>query len=193
MPRLPHDDRPAPDVAGLARDPVGARGRRASARNVRRRSTTRSKRAPDFESVLSIGSRLVARATRSSTDGASGVAWRPPPKSRGRRLVVRYIPRASTPISRSRSNSPTRADRLTLARFRAADLVVETKPDLTPVTEADHAVEEMAARATRTRASRTTRWWGRSAASPERRRVGGSSTPSTAPRATRGASRCGPR
>ena len=34
------------------------------------------------------------------------------------------------------------ADELTLARFRAVDLVVETKPDLTPVTEADRAVEE---------------------------------------------------
>ncbi len=33
------------------------------------------------------------------------------------------------------------ADRLTLARFRAHDLHVETKPDLTPVTEADRAVE----------------------------------------------------
>jgi histidinol-phosphatase len=33
------------------------------------------------------------------------------------------------------------ADSITLARFRAADLVVETKPDLTPVTEADTAVE----------------------------------------------------
>jgi histidinol-phosphatase len=29
-----------------------------------------------------------------------------------------------------------------MARFRAVDLVVETKPDLTPVTEADRAVEE---------------------------------------------------
>ncbi len=34
------------------------------------------------------------------------------------------------------------ADEITLARFRAADLVVETKPDLTPVSEADRAVEE---------------------------------------------------
>jgi histidinol-phosphatase len=34
------------------------------------------------------------------------------------------------------------ADRITLARFRADDLVVETKPDLTPVSEADHAVEQ---------------------------------------------------
>lgn len=33
------------------------------------------------------------------------------------------------------------ADVITLARFRAADLVVETKPDLTPVSEADKAVE----------------------------------------------------
>ncbi len=35
------------------------------------------------------------------------------------------------------------ADAITLARFRAADLVVETKPDLTPVSEADRAVEQM--------------------------------------------------
>jgi histidinol-phosphatase len=34
------------------------------------------------------------------------------------------------------------ADAITLARFRAADLVVETKPDLTPVSEADRAAEE---------------------------------------------------
>src|ERR1700722_6055946 len=33
------------------------------------------------------------------------------------------------------------ADEITLARFRADDLVVETKPDLTPVSEADRAVE----------------------------------------------------
>jgi histidinol-phosphatase len=34
------------------------------------------------------------------------------------------------------------ADAISLARFRAADLRVETKPDLTPVTEADRAVED---------------------------------------------------
>ena len=34
------------------------------------------------------------------------------------------------------------ADAITMARFRARDLVVHTKPDRTPVTEADHAVEE---------------------------------------------------
>jgi histidinol-phosphatase len=33
------------------------------------------------------------------------------------------------------------ADAITVERFRAVDLVVETKPDLTPVTEADQAVE----------------------------------------------------
>jgi histidinol-phosphatase len=33
------------------------------------------------------------------------------------------------------------ADSLSLPRFRALDLRVDTKPDLTPVTEADHAVE----------------------------------------------------
>lgn len=34
------------------------------------------------------------------------------------------------------------ADAITLDRFRADDLVVETKPDLTPVSEADRAVEQ---------------------------------------------------
>ena len=36
----------------------------------------------------------------------------------------------------------TVADEITLSRFRADDLVVETKPDLTPVSEADRAVEQ---------------------------------------------------
>jgi histidinol-phosphatase len=35
------------------------------------------------------------------------------------------------------------ADEITTERFRASDLVVETKPDLTPVTEADRAVERL--------------------------------------------------
>jgi histidinol-phosphatase len=35
------------------------------------------------------------------------------------------------------------ADALTLRRFRAADLVVETKPDLTPVSDADRDVERL--------------------------------------------------
>ncbi len=36
-----------------------------------------------------------------------------------------------------------RADAMTLERYGAEDLVVETKPDLTPVTEADRAVESV--------------------------------------------------
>ena len=35
------------------------------------------------------------------------------------------------------------ADGITLERFRASDLVVETKPDLTPVSEADRTVEQL--------------------------------------------------
>jgi len=34
-------------------------------------------------------------------------------------------------------------ERVTMARFRAADLVVESKPDLTPVTDADRTAEEL--------------------------------------------------
>src|SRR5918995_4095579 len=34
------------------------------------------------------------------------------------------------------------ADSISMERFRALDLTVETKPDLTPVTDADRAVEE---------------------------------------------------
>jgi histidinol-phosphatase len=44
------------------------------------------------------------------------------------------------------------ADAITTARFGAADLVVETKPDLTPVSDADRAVEqEIRARLSQTR------------------------------------------
>ena len=35
------------------------------------------------------------------------------------------------------------AERVTMSRFRADDLVVETKPDLTPVSDADRAAEEL--------------------------------------------------
>ena len=34
-------------------------------------------------------------------------------------------------------------ERVTMARFRAADLVVDTKPDLTPVSDADRSAEEL--------------------------------------------------
>src|ERR1700687_920206 len=38
-------------------------------------------------------------------------------------------------------NLADQADAVTLARFGAVDLQVDTKPDLTPVSDADHAVE----------------------------------------------------
>ena len=46
------------------------------------------------------------------------------------------------------------ADAITMARFRAADLQVTTKPDLTPVSEADHAVERDPRAAARDRSRR---------------------------------------
>jgi histidinol-phosphatase len=69
---------------------------------------------------------------------------------------VGYIPRIATDRTPHRPVAPDPAraadlelaheladiaDAITLGRFRAADLVVETKPDLTPVTEADRAAE----------------------------------------------------
>ena len=51
------------------------------------------------------------------------------------------------------------ADSVTMSRFRAQDLVVETKPDLTPVSDADRKVEE-AIRATLSRALPRDAWHG---------------------------------
>ena len=48
-------------------------------------------------------------------------------------------------------------DSLTMERFKALDLQVETKPDLSPVTDADKAAEE-AIRGQLSR-SRPERWW----------------------------------
>jgi histidinol-phosphatase len=71
------------------------------------------------------------------------------------------------------------ADAITKARFRAHDLAIETKPDLTPVTEADRSTEEaLTARIQRARPGDA---------------VGGSWTRSTAPRTTCAAYRCGRR
>ena len=47
------------------------------------------------------------------------------------------------------------ADEISLARFRARDLIVETKPDLSPVTEADRAVETRFAHGSRASAPAT--------------------------------------
>ena len=49
------------------------------------------------------------------------------------------------------------ADGITMDRFRARDLVVTTKPDLTPVSEADQAVERATARPARGDAARRAR------------------------------------
>ena len=54
-----------------------------------------------------------------------------------------YAPPWTSPRTwTSRSSSRMLADAITMARFRATDLVVTTKPDLTPVSEADQAVEQ---------------------------------------------------
>jgi len=64
------------------------------------------------------------------------------------RARSRYIPAVPTDVRSSWSEDLALAlelcdvaDAITTARFRAHDLHVETKPDLTPVSEADHAVE----------------------------------------------------
>jgi histidinol-phosphatase len=94
-----------------------------------------------LESTLAIGSRLDAPATIASTDGAMA---RPPVTGTVSR-VASHVWLHSSGIDADlvlALELADSADRLTLARFRAADLVVDTKPDLTPVTEADRAVEE---------------------------------------------------
>ena len=83
------------------------------------------------------------------------------------------------------------ADDLTMQRFGAGDLKVDTKPDLTPVSDADRAVEELL-RSQVAQTSPTTLCSVRSLGRRVRRNVSGSSTPSTAPRTTSAAFRCGP-
>ncbi len=85
------------------------------------------------------------------------------------------------------------ADSLTTARFKALDLQVMTKPDLTPVTDADNAVED-GIRRTLSRARPRDAVLGEEtghqrghAAAVDR------STRSTAPRTSSAASPCGPR
>jgi histidinol-phosphatase len=54
---------------------------------------------------------------------------------------MRAVPGASDDLALALELADV-ADAITMARFRAEDLVVETKPDLTPVSEADRAVEQ---------------------------------------------------
>ena len=76
------------------------------------------------------------------------------------------------------------ADAISLGRFRASDLRVETKPDLTPVTEADRRSRRRSASGSRASA-RATACSARSSAVPAAARAAGSSTRSTAPGTTR--------
>ena len=82
------------------------------------------------------------------------------------------------------------ADAITVERFQADDLVVETKPDLTPVTEADRAVEQVLRK--RIGEERPGHGVvGEELGADEQGAPAGSSTRSTAPRTTCAASRCG--
>ena len=56
-------------------------------------------------------------------------------------MVVRLPAWSPTTTSRFALSLADDADTIAMARFRAADLEVETKPDLTPVSEADRLVE----------------------------------------------------
>jgi histidinol-phosphatase len=91
--------------------------------------------------VLAIGSRLVAPATSSSTDGASARLACTPQVSRLRGRSFATFPPIDSDLALALELADS-ADRLALSRFRAVDLRIDTKPDLTPVTETDHAVEE---------------------------------------------------
>ena len=64
------------------------------------------------------------------------------PRTRSTRSRRRLGSGLDEPRPRSRSRTCRRGRRFSLGRFRAHDLIVETKPDRTPVTEADRAVEE---------------------------------------------------
>ena len=82
------------------------------------------------------------------------------------------------------------ADAITVERFQADDLVVETKPDLSPVTEADRAVEQvLRKRIGEERPGHSV--VGEELGADGKGAPAGSSTRSTAPRTTCAASRCG--
>ena len=84
------------------------------------------------------------------------------------------------------------ADSLTQARFKALDLHVMSKPDLTPVTDADQAVEEGIRRTLSRVRSRDAVLGEEQGSTRATASAAGSSTPSTAPRTSSAASRCGP-
>lgn len=85
------------------------------------------------------------------------------------------------------------ADAITRARFGALDLRVDDKPDLTPVSDADLAVER-AVRATLGEHRPADSVLGKNSAATRSSRAGsGWSTPSTGPRTSSATCRCGPR
>jgi histidinol-phosphatase len=63
------------------------------------------------------------------------------PTRTGDRTTFRRISNLDADLELAHALADT-ADAITTARFRARDLSFSTKPDRTPVTEADHAVEE---------------------------------------------------
>ena len=82
-------------------------------------------------------------------------------------------------------------ERITTARFRAEDLRVETKPDLTLVSDADRDAEELIRaqlKRTRPRDAVIGEEFAPTGSSPG----SGWSTPSTAPTTSSGECRCGP-
>ena len=84
------------------------------------------------------------------------------------------------------------ADDITMRRFRALDLRVESKPDLTPVTDADLAAEESLRHVLRRARPRDAVLGEESGKTGVGTRAAGSSTRSTGPRTTSAGSRSGP-
>lgn len=83
-------------------------------------------------------------------------------------------------------------DDQTMSRFKALDLQIETKPDLTPVTDADKAAEEsIRGQLSRSRPAMPSS--ARSSAVPATAPGAGSLIPSTEPRTSSAGFRSGPR
>src|SRR5437762_6631407 len=137
------------------------RGTRSSPRSTRertRRASSRSRPRPCFRSGRARGGIGFAASTTTCRRALSRWAGRTRRSSWCRRRSSRSSrrrPRSASSKSlrsyRRRVDADLRygleladaADALTLPRFRATDLHVETKPDLTPVTDADRATENM--------------------------------------------------
>ena len=85
------------------------------------------------------------------------------------------------------------ADAITMDRFNARDLVVETKPDLTPVSDADKAVERVIRDLVAAERPADGVLGEEYPGSSEPAVAGGSSTRSTAPRTSSVGCRSGPR